>query len=80
MKKRHLFGFLCKKEEPVTKPVYGITAAQYNCIKHALDAELGVAADRQRPGATEPSPYMKGLLFAIKLIADHKPGIVGVEQ
>lgn len=77
---KKLFGFLCKKEEPVKKPVYGINNAQYYGILNALEAELQNAADRQRPGAKEPSAYMKGLLFAIKLLEACTPSVMGVEQ
>jgi hypothetical protein len=80
MKKRSLFGFLRKKEEPVKSPVYGLTASEYLDIQHALDAELGAAATRQRAGAKEPSAYMKGLLFAIKLLESANMHVVGVEQ
>ena len=77
---KKLFGFLRKKEEPVKKSVYGITDPQYYGLLHAMEVELGTAAGRQRPGTAEPSPYMKGLLFAIKLLEACKPHIVGVEQ
>ena len=80
MKKRNLFGFLCKKEEPVKKPVYGITPDQYCEAVEAIEAELGAAASRQRAGAKEPSAYMKGLLFALKVLRGYKFSIVGVEQ
>ena len=81
MKKRSLFGFLNKAQaEPERVHVYGISAAEYSDIQNALDAELGAAAARQRAGATEPSPYMKGLLYAIKLLCTVQPHDLEVQQ
>lgn len=77
---KKLFGFLRKKEEPVKMPVYGITAGEYQTLCNEIEAELGAAAARQRPSTSEPSAYMKGLLFALKVLKAIKPRIVGVQQ
>lgn len=77
MKKRNLFGFLCKKEEPVKTPVKatvcGITAGEYSSIRIAIEGAYQAAAERQRPGAKEPSAYMKGLQTALELLKLHTP-------
>lgn len=80
MKKRSLFGFLCKQEEPVKVFVYGITTGEYCKICSDIEEELNTASSRQRTGTKEPSAYMKGLQFALNLLKAVKPHIVGVEQ
>ena len=73
MKKRNLFGFLCKKEEPVKTTVCGISAGEYCCIRQSIEAAYQAAAERQRPGAKEPSAYMKGLQTALDLLKVYTP-------
>lgn len=86
MKKRNLFGFLCKPEPapapapaPEKELVYGITAQEHYSIRCALECEYALAASRQRADAAAPSAYMKGLKFAIKLLEATMPHEVGVE-
>lgn len=80
MKKRNLFGFLCKKEEPERVHVYGISAGEYSSIKTAIEGAYQAAAERQRPGTKEPSAYMKGLLTALELLKLHTPHDLEVQH
>lgn len=77
---KKLFSFRRKKERPEVATVYGITTGEYCRIERELDEELTRAASRQRPGASGPSAYMRGLLFAIDLLNSVKPHEVGVQK
>lgn len=80
MKKRHLFGFLSKKEEPERVHVYGISAGEYSSIKTAIENAYHAAAERQRPDTKEPSAYMKGLQTALELLKMYTPHSLEVQQ
>lgn len=73
MKKRNLFGFLHKKEEPVKATVCGISASEYYAIRSAIQSAYTTAEGRQRPDTKEPSAYMKGLQTALDLLKSYTP-------
>lgn len=76
MKKRKLFGFLCKKEQAMQVPVrvvVGITESDWVKTYNALVCEYNAAKLRQRRSDGKPSDYMRGLDFARKTLDSIRP-------
>lgn len=65
--------------KPVKTVVLGITASEYLCIHQSIESAYKTAAKRQKPGAKEPSAYMKGLQTALDLLHAYAPHEMEVE-
>ena len=64
----------------VKAPVLGITAGEYICIQQSIENAYDAAAKRQKPGAKEPSAYMKGLQTALGLLHAYVPHEMEVQK